>query len=648
MATTIKSTALDFSNIKANLKDYLKAQTEFKDYDFEASGLSNILDVLAYNTHINGLTTNFALNESFLGTAQLRSSVVSLATGIGYIPDSKTSSQGTAQISVDLSAVSGRPATIDLPAFSKLSAAVDDITYTFQTKEIFTAADNGTGQYVFKTANDSSVIPIFEGTTKIKTFLVGEYNEADVYIIPDLNLDGDTAIVRVYDSYGATTNTVYTNITDATTINTNSTIYILKEAPNGFYHLSFGSVASGATAGVLGKAPLAGNAIEVEYISTHGKDANGATSYTPTSTVTVLGTAYALTASVPGKSVGGDDRESIESIRKNAPFQYATQNRMVTPEDYTSIILRNFSTLINDIVSWGGEDDYNPKFGTVFTSIDFEEDVTAQKQIDTKASIVDLVNQLAVVSFNIEFTDPVDTFVEADIFYQINPQLTSLTSQAISALINTEVSSYFAKTLGKFGKSFRRSNLLTLVDEVSPAVLSSRAVIRMQQRITAVINVNNTFTLTFPSDIAQPVISNTPTAETFVVRSGLFTVDGVTCRIVNETYATKGVGFSSNKLQVINAGNGVVVVDNIGSYDATKRTVEIVSFRPSGLLGGGGDRATGGGGAVYLELVEASAGGVISHSSPPLLSALGQWAGGAIAAEIGCRPLRSELGEPRV
>ena len=589
MATTIKSTALDFINIKANLKDYLKSQTEFKDYDFEASGLSNILDVLAYNTHINGLTTNFALNESFLGTAQLRSSVVSLATGIGYIPDSKTSSQGTAQISVDLSAVSGRPATIDLPAFSKLTASVDDLSYTFQTKEIFTASDNGTGQYIFKTANDSSAIPIFEGTTKTKTFLVGEYNEADVYIIPDLNLDADTAVVRVFDTYGATTNTVYTNITDATTINVNSTIYILKEAPNGFYHLSFGSVASGAVAGVLGKAPLAGNAIEVEYISTHGKDANGATSYTPTSTVTVLGTAYALTASVPGKSVGGDDRESIESIRKNAPFQYATQNRMVTPEDYTSIILRNFSTLINDIVSWGGEDDYNPKFGTVFTSIDFEDDVTAQKQIDTKASIVDLVNQLAVVSFNIEFTDPVDTYVEADIFYQINPQLTSLTSQAISALINTEVSNYFALTLGKFGKSFRRSNLLTLVDEVSPAVLSSRAIIRMQQRITAVINVNNTFVLTFPSDIAQPVISNTPTAETYVVRSGLFTVDGVTCRIVNETYATNGVGFSSNKLQVINAGNGVVVVDNIGSYDATKRTINIVSFRPSGLLGGGGD-----------------------------------------------------------
>jgi hypothetical protein len=402
-------------------------------------------------------------------------------------------------------------------------------------------------------------------------------------------MDTDTAVVRVYDTYGATTNTVYTNITDATTINTNSTIYILKEAPNGYYHLSFGSVASGATAGVLGKAPVAGNAIEVEYITTHGIDANGATSYTPSSTVTVLGTAYALTASVPTKSVGGDNRETIESIRKNAPFQYATQNRMVTPEDYTSIILRNYSTLINDIVSWGGEDDASPKFGTVFTSIDFEDDVSADKQTDTKEAIIELVKQLAVISFNIEFSDPVETYVESDIFYQINPQLTSLTSQAISALINTQVSNYFSETLGKFGKSFRRSNLLTLVDEVSPAVLSSRAVIRMQQRITAVINVNNTFNLTFPSDIAQPNISNTPTAEDYVVRSGLFTVDGVTCRIINETYATGGKGYSSNKLQVINAGNGVVVVDNIGSYDATKRTVSIVSFRPSGLLGAGGD-----------------------------------------------------------
>ncbi len=588
MATTIKSTALDFQNIKANLRDFLKAQTEFKDYDFEASGLNNILDVLAYNTHINGLTSNFALNESFLGTAQLRSSVVSLATGIGYVPDSKTSSQSTVKVAVNLSDLDGRPSTVDLPAFTKFTTTVDEISYTFQTKEIFTASDDGAGVYVFQTSDGSSNLPIFEGTTKIKTFLVGEYNEADVYIIPDLSMDTDTAIVRVYPTYGASTNDVYQNITQATTINTNSLIYIMKEAPNGFYQLSFGSVASGQTAGVLGRVPQAGNAIELEYISTSGAPANGATLFNPSSTITVSGSSFNLIVSNATKSTGGDEKETIESIRTNAPFQYATQNRMVTASDYTSIILRNFSTLINDITSWGGEDDYNPKFGTVFTSIDFEDDVSAVKQEATKDSIRDLVDQLAVISFRIEFSDPVETFIENDIFYQINPRLTSLSNNAISTLINTEVSKYFSTTLGKFGKSFRRSNILTLVDEVSPAVLSSRSVVRMQQRITPTINVNNTFTLTLPSDISQPIPSKTPTEEDYVVRSGLFTIDGVTCRIINETYATGGVGRSTNKLQVINAGNGLVVVDNIGSYDATNRTVNIVSFRPTGLLGGGG------------------------------------------------------------
>jgi len=582
MATTIKSTALDFTSIKQNLKDYLKAQTEFKDYDFEASGLSNILDVLAYNTHINGLTSNFALNESFLGTAQLRSSVVSLATGIGYIPDSMTASQATVQLSVDLSAVSGRPATVDLPAFSKVTANVDDVSYTFMTKEVFTAADDGAGNYVFKTSGGSSAIPIFEGTQKTKTFLVGEFNESDVYIIPDLNMDASTVIVRVYETYGSSSNTVYNNITGATTISPTSTIFILKETPNGFYQLSFGGN------GVLGLSPAAGNAIEVTYIATNGAVANGATTYTASSQVTVLGIAYNLTVSSPTKSVGGDAKETIESIRRNAPFQYATQNRMVTPEDYTSIINRNFSTLIDDIVSWGGEDNAEPKFGTVFSSIKFEDDVDADTIAATKESIKELVKQLAVISFDIEFADPIQTFIEADIFYQINPNLTTLSSNAISTTINTKVGNYFTTTLGKFGKSFRRSNLLTLVDEVSPAVLSSRAVIRMQQRITPTVNVKNSFTLNFPSDLSQPIISNTPTPEDYVVRSSLFTVNGETCQIINETYAVAGVGYSSNKLQIISAGSGTVVVDNIGNYDASNRRVNIVSFTPNGLLGGDG------------------------------------------------------------
>jgi hypothetical protein len=576
MATTINSTALDFANIKTNLKTYLQNTTEFQDYDFEASGLSNILDVLAYNTHVNGLTTNFALNESFLGTAQLRSSVVSLATGIGYVPDTMTSAFGTVGVTMSLAGISGRPSTVDLPNNTRFSSTVDDVTYTFQTREVHTGADDGAGNYTFKTTDDSTAIPIFEGILKTKTFTVGEFNEADVYMIPDTTLDADTAIVRVIDG---SSSTIYTNITAATTISANSTIYILKEAPNGFYQLSFGGN------GILGLAPAAGNTITVEYLSTKGGLANTAKAFAPIDTVTVLGSARTLTVSTTAAAIGGDNKETIASIRTNAPFQYATQNRMVTPEDYTSIILRNFSTLINDICSWGGQDNPEPKFGTVFSSIDFESDVTAATQTTTKLAIEELVKQLAVISFNVEFADPVETFIETSLFYQINPQLTSLSINSITNSIKAVKDAYFTANTGKFKKAFRRSALLTLIDEVSGAVLSSRAVIRMQQRIVPVVNTFNKFTLTFPAPIAKPAANASPTDTDYIVKSNAFLVDGAPCRILNEQRAN----IATTKLQVVSSATGAIIVDNIGSFNAATGVLTITAFRPTGVLGGSSD-----------------------------------------------------------
>ena len=573
MATTINSTALDFANIKSNLKTYLRNTTEFADYDFEASGLSNILDVLAYNTHVNGLTTNFALNESFLGTAQLRSSVVSLATGIGYVPDTMTSAKGSVGVTMSLADVTGRPNTVDLPINTRFSSTVDDITYNFQTREIHTAADNGLGSYIFKTGEGSTAIPIFEGELKTKTFNVGEFNEADVYIIPDATLDADTAIVRVNDG---NTSSAYINITAATTISPTSTIYILKEAPNGFYQLSFGGN------GILGLAPAAGNTITVEYLSTKGADANTSKAFAPIDTVTVLGSARTLTTTTTAAAIGGDAKETIASIRTNAPFQYASQNRMVTPEDYTSIINRNFSTLINDIISWGGQDNPEPKFGTVFSAIDFEADVTAATQAATKLSIEQLVKQLAVISFNVEFADPIETFIETALFYQINPNLTALSTNAITTSVKAKIAAYFTANTGKFEKSFRRSALLTIVDEVSSAVLSSRSIIRMQQRIVPIVNTFNAYTLTFPSLIAAAAAKASPNDNDQIVRSTTFLVDGSPCRILNEQRAN----VATNKLQVVESGTAVVIVDNIGSFDTTTGILTITAFRPTGLLGG--------------------------------------------------------------
>ena len=410
MTTTIRSTALDFNNIKSNLKTYLANTDEFSDYNFEASGLSNILDVLAYNTHINGLIANFALNESYLPTAQLRSSIVSLAEGIGYIPDSNTSSQAKIRITFNNSNMSNN---VILPAYTKFNTTVDDVSYTFQTIEAYTAVNNGSGFYEFKTATGSNQIPIYEGTLRSRTFLVGDYEDNPIYVIPDKTIDTDTVTVNVFESATSSAATPYQNVLNAASISANSTVYILKESPNGYYDLSFGD---GTTFGV---APAAGNRIQVQYLSTNGAIANGASLFTAASTFNESGETASLSVTKWTNSIGGDKKETIESIRKNAPFQYATQNRMVTADDYASLILRNYSTLINDIVSWGGEDALQPEYGAVYVSIDFEDTVTADTIAATKLSIQDLAEQLSITSFNLRFVDPIQTFVETDTYFQL-------------------------------------------------------------------------------------------------------------------------------------------------------------------------------------------------------------------------------------
>jgi len=563
--TTIKSTALDFDAIKNNLKTFLANKDEFADYNFEASGLSNILDVLAYNTHFNGLIANFALNESFISTAQLRSSIVSLAEGIGYVPDSKTSAVSTVKLSTSLAGVAGRPSQIQIPSGFKFTSTVDEIDYVFQTQENITGTDDGNGFYEFKTANDSNIISLFEGTAKTKTFLITQGTENAVYIIPDENLDTATAVVRVYDNPTSTSFSTFTNILNATTINELSTLYILKEAPNGFFELSFGN---GTT---LGRAPEAGSKVVVSYLASNGSGANTAKVFTPQTQVTVDGTGYDVTVTTQGNAVGGGERETAESIRKNAPFQYASQNRMVTHPDYSTLVLRNFSTLIKDIKTFGGEDALEPEFGVVFMSVLFNDDVPASTVTTKKQEIQDLAEQLSVASFELKFTDPVKTFIEARVFFQFNPRLTTLSRNTIQDNVQAAIDTYFSDTVGKFSQSFRRSNLLTDIDAVSPAVLSSRAEIFMQRRFTPSLTKIQDYKLRYPVAIAGTDDVN------YRITSTAFTFKDKACIIRNK--------LNTNKLEVYNQEDNIVIVDNVGSY--TNDTVEIVGLQVDGIIGGG-------------------------------------------------------------
>ena len=305
MATTIRSTDLDFTDIKNNLKLSLKNNTEFADFNYEGSGISNLLDVLAFNTHYNALIANMALNESYLTTAQLRSSVVSLAEAIGYMPASKTASSATINISVNTGNLAGRPSFLSLPRGTKFTTTVDDIAYTFETVGTITAQDDGAGLYVFKDILDSEAITIKEGANTLKTFIVSENSIDTTYVIPDKNIDTTTAFVSVFDDLTTTNFTSFTDLKDADTIDDESKLYILRETPNGFYELSFGD---GFT---LGKAPAAGNRIEVEYLSTNGPDANGATTFTPVNQISVPNaagnTSFTLSVTTVSKSVSGSE-----------------------------------------------------------------------------------------------------------------------------------------------------------------------------------------------------------------------------------------------------------------------------------------------------------------------------------------------------
>ncbi len=564
MPTTITSTQLDFDLIKAKLKDFLKAQPEFTDYNFEASGLSNILDVLAYNTHFNGLLANFALNESFLTTAQLRSSLVSHAESLGYVPRSFASSEAKLSIAVTVTDTN-RPSTITLPRQTKFSASVDDVSYIFQTREDFIATDDGNGNYQFITSTDETDIPVFEGTEKTKTFLVGETADSQIYVIPDLTIDTSTIRVRVFDTVTGSTFTTYTNISKAIRITKDSTFFQIKEVPNGFYEIIFGDGTSS------GKAPVTGNKIEVDYLSTAGPVANGATSFTTTAQIEVNNANYNITATTTSTSAGGSFKESIESIRQNAPIAFSSQRRLVTSEDYKAQILENFGSYLDDVIAWGGHDNEPQIYGRVYAGLKFKSNISTSTQEAVKTDITqNLSENLAIMSIDLEFADVETTNLEISTTFNLDPDLTSRTASSMEASVQTVVNTYFSTTLQKFGAVFRRSNLLSLIDDLDVAILNSKMSIKMQRPLVPSIGSTLTYIVNFPAQIASP------DPELNTVTSTAFTFNSRQCSIKNK--------LNTNTLQIIATG-GQVEVDNIGSFDTTKGTLTLVGFNPTAIVG---------------------------------------------------------------
>lgn len=565
MATTVKSTDLDFQNIKAGLKNYLRSKSEFADYDFDASGLNNILDVLAYNTHINGLTANFALNEAFLPTAQLRSSVVSHAETLGYQVRSRTTASALVNLTVNLAGVIGRPAQIQLPVGWQFTSSIDGISYTFRTLETYFARDNGSGLYEFKTTTGSIDIPIYEGVEKTKTFLVGEADERQVFVIPDNTIDTSTADVLVYDTASSTNYVTYTRLSEAVTIDANSTVYSIREAPNGFYELNFGDGVS------FGKKPDAGNKVVVTYLSSSGPDANSGDTFTSNSNLTVGGIGYTVSTATSNESTGGSLRQSIESVRQLAPIAYAAQQRLVTSADYKATILSNFSQ-VNDCNVWSGDQNVPIDYGAVYVCLNFPAGTSQATKDLVKANIVtNFTDNLSVVSMTTKFTDPTDVFLELNTQFDFDPALSGFTLAGTETGVFNYVTNYFNTNLNTFNAIFRRSNLLTEIDALDQAILSSRIDVKAQLRIEPTVGVVDNFELSFPMKIASP------DDEIYSVSSSIFEYNGAVCQIKNK--------LNDTRLQIIDI-DGNVLLDNVGEYKPLDGEVNIIGFTLDAFIGG--------------------------------------------------------------
>ena len=560
---TVNTSDLDFINIKSKLKTYFKNTSEFEDYDFEASGLSSILDVLAYNTHINALIANMAINESFLSTSQLRSSVVGHAESLGYFPRSKSSS--IAVLNVTVSDPGGIVEQETLLSRSPFITAIDETAFSFYTNESYTATRNENDEFVF------SNIKVYEGEERTKTFFADDSIDT-VFVIPDENIDTSTMVVNVFENSNADVSVRYKNILDVAAIDENSRVYMLRESPNGDYEMYFGD------GELLGMRPKTGNVIEVSYISTSQKDSNGAVQFR-----TDLFGGQDVTVTTVMPSAGAREKESLQEIKVNAPRAFATQQRLVTADDYTSMIQSNYGQYVKDVIAWGGNDNLPPKFGSVFVALNFHPGYSDTVKEEVKTLIREnLTDFRSIMSIETEFVDPEIVYLRLTTSFNLDSTLSTLNSEQYKQEISDLISIYFLTELDTFGSIFRRSNLLSRIDDYSPAILNSKMSVVAQRQLNIqsyfdeLDEYHQTAGTTAPDFIERDITVNfpfllaTPDKDDHVIITSPFRYFNQNAIIKNE--------LGSYKLQVFDM-SGNVLVSNVGDYQPANGEVNFRSWR---------------------------------------------------------------------
>jgi len=549
-----KFTNLDFDQIKTSIKDYLRANSTFTDFDFEGSNFSVLIDTLAYNTYITAFNSNMIVNESFLDSATLRENVVSLARNVGYVPRSRSAAKATVSFNIASSSTS---AQIILKAGLVCVGAVDNTSYTFSVPEDITR-NNVNGSASFDN------IEVYQGIYLTKEFVV-DNSTNQRFILNNPNIDTSTIVVKVGTRE-------YKQVDNIFTVDSNSEIYLLQEIADEKYELLFGD-------GIIGKKIETGTTIKVSYITTDGADGNGPSlfSYSGTTTdssdilVTPSGT---VSVSTVNRASGGSSIESIDSIKYFAPRVYSSQYRAVTARDYEAIIQKIYPNT-ESVSVVGGEELDPPQFGKVLLSIKPKNGISISDF--TKTEILNDLKQYSVSGINQEIVDLKLLYVEvdSDVFYNSSrvSNVQDLNARVVSALDKYSQS----VDLNKFGGRFKYSKALQVIDNVDTSITSNITRVKMRRNINCVLNTFAQYEICFGNQFHKTIGS-------YNIKSTGFKIAGEadTVYFVDVSSEDSDIGILSIVKPTLDPNTYEIVKKSIGTVDYIKgeilvNTINIVS-----------------------------------------------------------------------
>jgi len=505
---------LDFAQIKTTLTDYLQTNANFTDYDFEGSNLSTVLDVLAYNTYLTSYNANMVTNEVFIDSATLRENIVSLARNIGYLPRSRKSARSAISFFVDTTKIIPSPSTLTLKkgTVATTAGSFGNQSYVFSILEDITSP-------VYNNVAQFDNILVYEGTLLNTNFTYNSRNPNQKFILPNIGIDTDLIAVNVKSNEMATAKTKYSTQTSLFDIDKNSKAYYLQEVEDERYQLFFGD-------GIFGKALEEGNFITADYIVSSGDTGNGVGQMTFAGTLTYdrNGELYNVTSGISLMttnefSTGGENIESVESIRKFAPRIYASQNRAVSAQDYESLIPARIYPETESISVFGGEELVPPQYGKVFISIkprtgDFLPNII-------KENIKMKLKKYSVAGIVPEILDLKYLYIEvfSKIYYNSN---LAQTGTEVSSLVQNSATKYAESTeLNRYGARFKYSKFLNIVDQSQEGVTSNITTVQMRRDLRVILNKITEYSIGFGNAFHIKNMGG------FNVKSSQFVVDGV-------------------------------------------------------------------------------------------------------------------------